>query len=267
MTSATTSEGTVEASAPVRCDLTGAYTDCPPAVDREPVPPGTGLGTSAAQGVAVAAACTRYVGHEVNRDAMAELAAAAERSADIAGGRQDQYAAVHGGAHLWQIGPGPQPAFGARITLAAALTGALVLAHPGGTRDSGSLVEVIAHRQQHDEAIRAALRRLNEQAAPVAAALTSGDLSALAEHLHTVRQLQRALHPAVVDTRVEHDLHALPGVLAAKPCGGGGTGAAWLVLCQPGEADSVTAMLPAAGLRPITVEPDPHGVTTTGAHP
>ncbi|MFI5952603.1 hypothetical protein [Cryptosporangium sp. NPDC051539] len=237
-----------------------------------PVPPGTGLGTSAAQGVAVTAVCARYSGYEVSRDALAELAAAAERSAGIAGGRQDQYAAAHGGCHLWQIGPGQQPAVGARITLAPALTSAFVLAHPGGTRDSGNLVDVIAQRQQDDGAIRTALRRLNELAAPIAATLTCGDLPALAEHLHAVRQLQRALHPAVVDTRVEEKLHALPGVLAAKPCGGGGTGAAWLVLCQPGAADTVTAMLPAAGLHAITVEPDPQGVATTGpadpgAHP
>jgi D-glycero-alpha-D-manno-heptose-7-phosphate kinase len=134
----------VRASAPVRIDLAGAWTDCAPFAEafggatltaaialritgvfehREdheallapeggatlqyssPAPVGAGLGTSAAMSLVWLALVRQQPVHGLaERAALAELAYETERTLGILGGKQDQYSAACGGLRLYRFG-------------------------------------------------------------------------------------------------------------------------------------------------------------------
>lgn len=234
-------------------------------------PAGAGLGTSAAQGVAIGAALAAAAGRPAEAGNLAELAAAAERATGVPGGRQDQYAAVYGGVHLWQFGDGSAGGVNRTPLAAAWWPGRLLLVHPGGTRNSGDLVTAVAERfAAGNRTTIAALHRLNALAGDIAAAVTANDPDVLGAALNEVRVTQRAACSALVDDHIEDRLMSTSGVVAAKPCGGAGPGSAWLVMASA-DSDAVAARIRATGLSLLPLTLARTGVlvaeSTTPGHP
>jgi D-glycero-alpha-D-manno-heptose-7-phosphate kinase len=109
------------------------------------LPPRSGLGTSAAVVVAVTRALVALSGKAVEKAPLAEAAAALERDAGIAGGKQDQYASVFGGVNAIEFAPTRLPRVVQLGEQASRLTETMLIAHCGGGRDSQDLVEAVMH--------------------------------------------------------------------------------------------------------------------------
>ncbi|MFL6072486.1 MAG: hypothetical protein ACJ73S_03720 [Mycobacteriales bacterium] len=239
------------------------------------VPAGCGLGTSGASGVAILAALSGLFGCGLEGVRLARLAALVERDIGIAGGWQDQYAAVLGGAHSYTFTSHPTepdsipsvrltPSGEAMYRLQQHLL-VVVPPPPEVRRSSSSLVKQVARRQtSHNVHTLAGLYALNGMAGPLATALATADVAELARLVNQVRRAQALLAPGVVDARVAHLVDTMTStsartgaaadVLAGKPCGGGGPGAAWLLIVEPERANAVSGRLAAAGMRVEAVQ-------------
>jgi D-glycero-alpha-D-manno-heptose-7-phosphate kinase len=320
---------TVNASAPVRVDLSGGVTDCQPFVDLEPavhvnlaitsychvtitssadsdnitlyrwqdqegrlhlkrsepspasiiaaqfglrgvrvelssdVARGSGLGTSAATCVALVAAMAFATNRGRSRAEIAELAIRAERAAGNSCGKQDQYAAAFGGCNVWTFSGDSTHRLSVDSSVGRTIlkNTLIVFSKQKRTTNSGALVdEISASACVGTEGVLRAYRRLNLLAAQYHPLLIDVAIGKVAELVSETRRCQSSLHPAVVDTRFMSTL-AGDGVIGSKPCGGGGVGAAWLLVCASGSVESVRQRLESQGLLAITPMLDDSGVT------
>ncbi|MGE3618267.1 MAG: hypothetical protein AB7L66_20520, partial [Gemmatimonadales bacterium] len=116
---------------------------------RADAPPGSGLGTSGAVGVALVAACEAAAGRTLPAEALAERAWQLEAvEAAVAGGRQDQYSAALGGWHRFEFGAA---GVGVRsLTLPPGigdqLAERLVVCYTGESRVSGNTISRVMGR-------------------------------------------------------------------------------------------------------------------------
>lgn len=226
-------------------------------------PPGSGLGSSGALGVALAAALAAARRETYDPAELAELAYTAETSeAGIRGGRQDQYAAALGGAHLLLFTGDCTEArrIEAPDSLFEALDAHLVLAYAGESRLSGHVHErVWAAYADGDEKVHAALRGMRKCAHDAARALARSDLVALGAAMQRNWELQRSLADEIETARLA-ELGAVAerhGVLGGKACGAGGGGC--LVFLAENR-DRLAGALADAGARVLDVRVARSGV-------
>ena len=238
-------------------------------------PVGAGLGGSSAAGVALAAAIGAWSGtltpdaplDTAARDALAEWSRAVEvEDAGIAGGRQDHYAAAHGGALRLDFGAaaGGHPASTHAIALADATASALerraLVLHTGESRISGATITAVldAYRARERRVVDA-LTRMRALAGEMADALAASDLDALGALLAEHWAHQRSLHPKIptprIDAIIAHGAGA--GALGAKALGASGGGCV-LLLAADGREDEVRAAVAELG------EPVPFAIDRTG---
>ncbi len=228
------------------------------------LPVGAGLGGSSAFGVALAAACAVWrtgvpdAGwpDDRARGAFAELSRAAEvEDAEIAGGRQDHYAAAFGGALRLDFGAaaGGVPARVTRLALSEATRTALerrgVVVYTGESRVSGETITAVLDAYLRGERrVLDALARMRALAGEMAAALTQGDVDALAALVGEHWTWQRALHPAIPTERIDAIVAAgrAAGALGAKALGASGGGCV-LVIAPDGREAEVRAAVAALG--------------------
>lgn len=222
-------------------------------------PVAAGLGGSSAVGVALAAACAAWRGDlafgtrpdAAHRGALAEWSRAVEvEDAGIAGGRQDHYAAAHGGALRLDFGAAAGDAAPCRATplpLGAAARAALerrgVVVYTGESRVSGeTIIAVLDAYRARESRVTGALARLGALAAEMAAALASGDVDALGRLVGEHWAHQRALHPAIPTPRIDAIVAAgaRAGALGAKALGASGGGCVLLVAAE-GQEEAVRA--------------------------
>lgn len=291
----------IRASAPVRIDLAGAWTDCAPFSDEfggatltiavsprvtgtfatgegvdglegatltysSPVPIAAGLGSSAAMNVVwLALARGLPVSTLEDRCRIAELAYATEQTLGIIGGRQDQYSSACGGIRLYRFQR--EGTTTARVEVPApvldALLSRLVVLFTGRSRLSSAIHRDVWSRfSEGDPGVISALRALRASAERCAAGLEAGDLAALGEVLNEQTRLMLALSPATRTPGLE-EVASLAGdlVLGAKPTGAGGGGCV-LLLCTDPDARCVVARLGRdRGWREIPVTLDDTGLT------
>jgi D-glycero-alpha-D-manno-heptose-7-phosphate kinase len=244
-------------------------------------PLGAGLGGSSAAGVALAAALAVWNGtlpadaplDATTRDALAEWSRAVEvEDAGIAGGRQDHYAAAHGGALRLEFGAaaGGRPASTHPLPLSDATVSALerraIVLHTGESRISGATITAVldAYRAQEPRVVNA-LARMRALAGEMAEALAGGDLDALGGQLAEHWVHQRALHPTIPTARIDAIVArgAEAGALGAKALGASGGGCV-LLLAADGREDAVReAVGPLGELVPFAI--DREGVVVGGA--
>lgn len=196
---------------------------------RSDAPPGSGLGTSAAAGVAALAALHTYVKqYGLSAHALAREAHKLEvEHLKLECGVQDQYASAYGGANFMEVRyPDARvqliPIDGATLH---ELNSRLVIVYTGKSHFSSAIHEkVIAEYEaghnvaQFDRLIRCA--RMGHEA------LKTGDLNAFGAMMCDNWDAQKALHPDITTWAIE-DLHRAAldsGAIGFKANGAGGGG-------------------------------------------
>lgn len=169
-------------------------------------PVGAGLGGSSAAGVALAAAVHAWNGIAMTPAALAEWSRAVEvEELQIAGGRQDHYAAAFGGA----LGL----SFGEETTVESlnvtpetlhALEQRCLLVYTGESRISATTITAVldAYRDRLPRVVDA-LEQMKQHALDMRSALLRGDLDDFSSLLAAHWIEQRNLHPAITTARID----------------------------------------------------------------
>jgi len=227
-------------------------------------PIASGVGSSAALGVAGAHVMRALAGIQLDRASLAEVAARAERRTGSAGGCQDQYASAFGGFSFITAAERGNHCQSIAISseVVRQLESMLLLAHPGGARPSSDLVtEIMQAYATGDRRVTTCLMALNGLAWDIRGALLDGNLCALELLIQEVWVHQRALHPGIASDQVQGLLERLKqiGIPTAKALGGAGSGACLLVLCKPELRTRACALMEQAGCRIIPFGFDARG--------
>jgi D-glycero-alpha-D-manno-heptose-7-phosphate kinase len=193
---------------------------------RSDAPPASGLGSSAALGVAAIGALARFNGrhllpHEVARES--QLLEVEELKLEA--GVQDQLASAYGGVNFMEVEYPNARVFPLPLepSVRCELEDRFVLVYTGKSHFSSGMhqkviAEADAHRADFDALAAAAIQGKE--------ALLAGDLDAFAEAMNANWAAQKALHPEITTPEIEA-LHAAAfkaGALGFKANGAGGGG-------------------------------------------
>ncbi len=192
-------------------------------------PTGAGLGGSSSASAAILGALSAWNGRTIDRVAIAEEGRRIEvEELGVAGGRQDHYAATHGGALALTFTTGVAVQ---RIPLAAAtrreLLACCTLIYTGESRVSGETINAVLDAYGAGEPrVLDALCRMRELASDMATALAAGDIHALGELIGEHWLHQRGLHPTIPTPKIDQIVAAASaaGALGAKAMGASGGG-------------------------------------------
>lgn len=197
---------------------------------RSDAPPGSGLGTSAAMGVALIGALGRLAERPLLPHEAAEMASEIERKElGILGGKQDQYASAIGGWQFMEFFGETVRAAPLRLAPRTAfeLQKHLVLCYTEQSRLSGDIHQRVTEAFESGEpSTTAAMADLKAIARHTKDALLTGDLQRFARLMSENWANQKRLHPSVTNERIE-DLFAIAaeaGAAGGKACGAGGGG-------------------------------------------
>jgi len=290
----------VVARAPVRLDFAGGWTDVAPythdmggevvnlainkyatatlEVDDDgilsvsytcEVPVGSGLGTTGAINVALMGAIKALEVDDEGRKAMAEQAFQFEALLGNRGGRQDQWAASHGGwNHLMFMQDSVEEMPLSPLSSATKwLQRQLVVVNSNLPHVSGELHADIWRRyDDDDQEVKDGLLTIRLAARGMAKAIQQDRRDEVIKSLHEVCKgvdlLDKGLHDpfrAVVDP-----ILASKDILAWKALGAGGGGCAML-LCNLGKREVVEAACEAAGWSLVEWAPDEEGLSITAS--
>lgn len=199
-------------------------------------PPGSGLGSSSTLVVAMVQAMADRLGASLSRYALARLAWEIEREdLAMAGGWQDQYAAVFGGFNYMESSGGRVIVNPLRIRreVEAELEASLMLYFGGVSRDSARVIE---EQQQHVVAgnadALAATHAIRSEAKQMKDALLTGDLPGFASRLTEGWLAKKRLASGISNPAIEqaHAIATEHGMIAGKVSGAGGGGFMMLVV-------------------------------------
>jgi len=226
-------------------------------------PVGAGLGGSSAASAAILGALALARNEPWDRNRIAEDGRVIEvNDLGVAGGRQDHYAAVCGGAlgltFTASVSVRSVPLAAATV---AALERRLLLVYTGESRLSGdTITAVLDAYAQREPRVLLSLRRMKELAGQMTTALERGDVDALgalvAEHwVH-----QRALHPAIPTPLIDEIIAQASshGAIGAKALGASGGGTV-LIVARDDNADRVRRAVETLG-SPLAFRVDQDGL-------
>ena len=288
----------VVARAPVRLDFAGGWTDVAPytfemggevvnlAIDKYAtatlevdddgilsvsfsceVPVGSGLGSTGAINVALMGAINAIELNNESRKELAEQAFQFEALLGNKGGRQDQWAASHGGwNHLMFMQDSVEEIPLSPLTSATKwLQRQLVIVNSNIPHVSGDLHSKIWQRySEGDQDVIDGLMAIRMAAKTMATAIQQDRRDEVINSLHEVCRgvdlLDEGLHAPF--RSVVNPLLESKDVLAWKALGAGGGGCAML-LCNLGRRDSVVETCESAGWDIIEWQPDEEGLTIT----
>jgi D-glycero-alpha-D-manno-heptose-7-phosphate kinase len=224
-------------------------------------PVGAGLGGSSAASAAVLGALRAWRDIEWDLCDIAEEGRRIEvEDLGIAGGRQDHYAATHGGALALSFTDSVDVR---RIALTDATRDALesraLVVYTGESRLSGDTITAVLDAYlARDRRVLASLKRMKELAAQMAVELAEGDIDDLgamvAEHWAFQRQLNEAIPTPLIDTIIATAARA--GACGAKALGASGGGCV-LVIARDDNVDELRKAMETLGtLLPVRVDLD-----------
>lgn len=220
------------------------------------IPPGTGLGSSAAVCVNVLKALSVHLGLEWSRPQLAENAFFVAR--EILGrpvGKQDEYAAACGGLNVFHFA-----ASGVRVEpvslsseLLEALESHLMLFFTGTSRNSTEiLAEQDCSGQKGEAQLLRALDALKALVLPMRDAVQAGHFTGFGELLHEAWELKKRFSSKISNSTID-DLYALArtrGALGGKITGAGG-GGFLLLCCEPDKQPPVRQVFLERGIREL----------------
>jgi D-glycero-alpha-D-manno-heptose-7-phosphate kinase len=231
---------------------------------------GSGLGGSGALGVALVTAAHAAAGTPLNPAAAAEMAHLLEtEELQVAGGKQDQYAAALGGFLFLEFRDPEVTATRLRLELdfLRELESRLVLCYTGISRVSGDMIARVMHGfESGDRKIVEALDGMHDAAIAARDALAAADIDALAEIVETNWRHQQALDAGQTTAAMERIESAAKatGAIGGKACGAG-AGGCMLFIVHSNAAETVKAAVQAAGGTLLPVSFDFEGVRSAPA--
>jgi D-glycero-alpha-D-manno-heptose-7-phosphate kinase len=201
-------------------------------------PVGAGLGGSSAASAALLGALAAWRGDEWDRCAIAEEGRRIEvEELGVAGGRQDHYAATHGGALALTFSTAVDVK---RVALTPSTRNALerqsLLIYTNESRISGDTITgVLNAYQNRDRVVLRSLHRMKQLAEEMKDSLELGDVDQLGTLVGEHWVHQRALHPAIPTSRIDQIVSraTAAGALGAKAMGASGGGC--VLVIAPGD--------------------------------
>lgn len=230
-------------------------------------PPESGLGTSAAMGVALVGVISAFKESPLLSYECAELASSIERhELGILGGKQDHYASAVGGINFMEFMGEEVRTSSLKVVpeVCYELEKNLVLCYSGKSRPSGNIHQNVTDAYLNKEVkTRTALQNMKEIAHAAKAALMSGKLSNFGELLNENWANQKSLHPSVTNEHID-DLFKTAlnhGAIGGKACGAGG-GGCLVFYCEPDQEHRVRQKLEESGAEIINFNFDFGGLQT-----
>lgn len=218
------------------------------------VSPGTGLGGSSAMCAAVIGAMNRFRNeNHLDNYALADLSYQAERvELGVAGGWQDQYAAVFGGFNLIEFRDNDIIVFPLKIPdeILLELHYNLLLFRLGGTRDSGDIVSDQMDQLRDDTCTFDRYQQLSRLTLQMKDALLKGHLGRFGSMLHRGWELKKSFSKKISSDRIDglYNRARTAGAVGGKVLGAGADG--YLMLyCAPGDQRRVIDELAEHGAR------------------
>ena len=230
-------------------------------------PPGSGLGTSSAMGVALLGLLNESYDLRLMRKELAELEYLVEtKELGITGGKQDQYAAVLGGFNFLIFEGKRVDAHTVNLKggVVHQLEKNLVLCYTGQSRLSGGTNQkmIDGYKNGIPEVVNA-LRDIKRITLEIRDKLLYGDLHELGELLLEEYKNRRQLAPSVVTPKIEElfEIALQNGATGGKICGAGGGGCV-LFYCEGNSEGKVKKALGKADGRVIDFNFDFNGIVS-----
>jgi D-glycero-alpha-D-manno-heptose-7-phosphate kinase len=224
-------------------------------------PVSAGLGGSSAASAALLGALAAWRGEPWDHREIAEEGRRIEvEELGIAGGRQDHYAATHGGALALTFSDRVDVR---RIALSAETQAEFerrcILLYTGESRISGNNITEVVHAYVNREArVVIALARMRTLAEAIGGAREAGDLDTVGALMGEHWEHQRALHPAIPTPLIDEIVKraAGTGALGSKAMGASGGGCV-LVIAGVGTVKRVRAAIaPLGTIVPFALDTD-----------
>lgn len=196
------------------------------------VPAGSGLGASSALTVALIEAFVLAFELPLGPYDIASLAVDVERGQlDLAGGRQDQYAAAFGGFNFIEFLPGGTNVIVNPLRMRRdhlnEFESSLVICFTGQSRESAHIIEQqVSGLSALDEGTVAAMHEVKEHAVTMKKQILSGDIRGMADVLNRAWQSKKRTASSVSNSNVERLLEVAlnAGAWGGKVSGAGGGG-------------------------------------------
>jgi D-glycero-alpha-D-manno-heptose-7-phosphate kinase len=217
------------------------------------IPLGSGLSSSAAIAVVVAAICTHFRDGSFDKAAMGHLACRAERD-DLNHwtGKQDQFAAAMGDISFLEfVGddvPHEHPPLAPAVR--RQLEKNLVLVFTGKAHLAGDIhLDILADYKRGTGTVLPGMHGLKDVGRRMRDALRAGDLAAFAALLNENWKYHQMLHPTCRTDELQRfiDLGLASGALGAKVCGAGGGGCVVYYARENAKPSLVRALRDAGG--------------------
>ncbi|HET7562577.1 MAG TPA: dehydrogenase [Rhodanobacteraceae bacterium] len=216
-------------------------------------PPGSGLGSSSTMVVALVQAFAEYFSLPLGEYEVAQLAYDIERKdLQLAGGKQDQYAAAFGGFNFMEFYAGDRVIVNPlRIKdwVRAELEASLVLYFTGVSRDSAEIIERQAKNiDAQDRDATEATHLLKDEAIRMKECVLKGDLHGLATTMQAGWEAKKRMAAGITNPLIDRmeQVACAHGARATKVSGAGG-GGFMMFLCDPERRIELSRALLAEG--------------------
>ncbi len=222
-------------------------------------PVGAGLGGSSAASAALLGAFAAWQGEAWNHGEIAEEGRRIEvEELGIAGGRQDHYAATHGGALALRFS---QTVDVRRIALSRETTAEFerrsFLIYTGESRISGAnITEVLRAYDEREPRVVLSLSRMRAIAEEMSAFLEDGDLDSVGSLVGEHWRHQRALHPAIPTPIIDEIVSRAyaNGALGSKAMGASGGGCVFVMAAENSVDRVRDAIAPLGSILPFRLD-------------
>lgn len=192
-------------------------------------PMGSGLGGSASLAAAIIGCFNEFRADTWSRHQIAEMAFQSERLyLNIAGGWQDQYAAVFGGFNYMEFTAQENLIVPLRLEgrIKREIEASTILCYTGKNHDSSLIHKDQKQQFRMSELARAATQRQKEMTLEMKRLLLRGDVYGYGSLLHDAWQAKRAMGTLISDAEIDrvYDHARQNGALGGKVLGAGGGG-------------------------------------------
>ncbi len=230
-------------------------------------PPGSGLGSSSTVIVSIIGAMAEWLREPLSQYDIANLAYVLEREElGLAGGKQDQYAAVFGGFNFMEFSHSRAIVTPLRVkaNILNELHYSLLLGNTGKTRESSGIIasQVDGYRRKEGMVVEA-LDNTKRLAIETKDALLRGNIRAIGELLNESWEHKKNFTSKISNERIDriYDTAMSNGAIGGKISGAGGGGFMFFI-CEYDRKHIVADKLTELGVEIVNYNFDKYGLQT-----